>query len=121
MPSVLIADDEPLISMMVKDWLAELGYDTIGPADSVANALRLLAGPRPDGAILDIALGNQECYPVADALRERGVPFAFATGYGTVLEPRFKEVPILSKPFDFETVRTVIGELIGGNIRKSNS
>jgi DNA-binding response OmpR family regulator len=117
MHRVLVVDDEPLISMMVKDWLTELGYDPVGPAESVAGALHLL-GQELDAAILDVSLGNQECYSVAHALRERGVPFAFATGNGGVLAPGFDKVPILAKPFDFEAVKRILLALIGSRTDK---
>jgi hypothetical protein len=34
-------------------------------------------------AILDLNLGGVLTYPVVDVLAERGVPFIFATGYGS--------------------------------------
>ncbi|MEJ0098106.1 MAG: response regulator [Bauldia sp.] len=82
MPRILLLDDEPLIAMMVADWLAEIGCETVGPADSVASALGFLDGEPLDGAILDVWLGDEDSFPVADTLRRRGVPFAFATGHG---------------------------------------
>lgn len=115
MPRVLVLDDEPLISMMIKDWLEELGYDTVGPAASIKTALSLLSGPKIDGAILDVSLSDGECYLVADALHALGVPFAFATGRGERdVAPGYDKVPILAKPFDFAAVKAVMLEMLRG-------
>jgi CheY-like chemotaxis protein len=114
MARILVLDDEPLISMMVEAWLSELGYETVGPAASVRTALGLIElGTELDGAILDVSLCNEECYRVADALRDRGVPFAFATGHGmNGVADRFKDALVLSKPFDFEAVKGLVTKLL---------
>src|SRR6202011_388062 len=92
MPSILVLDDEPLISMLLEDWLAELGCETIGPVQSVQSALDAIARTAPDAAILDVSLQSENSYSVADVLRDRGVRFAFATGHGAnALAPRFKD------------------------------
>ena len=79
MPRILVVDDEPLISMLVENWLGELGCKVVGPARTVADGLALADG-QLDGAILDVNLAGGTCYPLANALRLRGVPLAFATG-----------------------------------------
>ena len=118
MPRVLVVDDELLIAMMVEEWLSELACETVGPAHSVTKALELINSARPDAAILDVSLGAEESYPIADALRARQIPFALATGHSANdVESRFKDVPILSKPFDFDTVRLVVSKLTSGNGR----
>ena len=80
--SVLVVEDD----FHVADWLAlELeahGFDVLGPVATVRAALDVVAkAERIDGAILDINLRGEMAYPVADALRERSVPFVFTTGY----------------------------------------
>ena len=117
-PRVLVVDDEPLISMLVRDWLTELGCETIGPASSVPSALDLIAGAALDAAILDVSLGNEECYSIADALRSRCIPFAFATGHGAGgVVSRFEDAPILTKPFDFEAVKGMMDKLLDHQTR----
>jgi CheY-like chemotaxis protein len=69
---VLILDDEPLIAMLLHDWLEELGYEAIGPANTVAQALAFVENDRLDAAILDVSLHKTDCYPVADVLKARG-------------------------------------------------
>jgi CheY-like chemotaxis protein len=114
MPRILVLDDEPLISMMLRDWLAELSCETVGPAYSVRGALDLIGPGTLDAAILDVSLGRENSYPVADALCKLGIPIALATGYGGAgIDPRFKDALVLSKPFGFEAVKRVVDRLIG--------
>ena len=110
---ILVLDDEPLISMMVRDWLAELGCEIAGPTNSVRGALDLMKTVTVDAAILDVSLGSENCYPVADALFKLGIPIAFATGHsGQEIDPRFNDALIMSKPFSFEAVKGVVDRLI---------
>lgn len=114
MPRILVLDDEPLISMVVGEWLTDLGCETMGPAHSVRSAMALLDEGSPDGAILDVALNGEDCSAVAERLRELGVPFALATGHGAgSVGARFMGASILSKPFDFEGVSAVVAKLLG--------
>lgn len=113
MPRILVLDDEPMIAMLVQDWLQDLGFETVGPAQSVATALDLIERTSLDGAILDVSLGNEDCYAVADCLQERGVPFAFATGHGrNGIDARYKNAAVLSKPFDFVMMKRVLTEFL---------
>src|SRR5262249_28536216 len=103
MPGVLVVDDEPLIAMMVEDWLSELQYETVGPVGSAPEALALIGGVELDGAILDVNLGGHDSFAVAAALRGRSIPFAVATGHGHArLEERFKGAPTPLQPLDFQ-------------------
>jgi DNA-binding response OmpR family regulator len=112
-PRILVLDDEPLISMLVEDWLVELGCEVVGPARSVQEGLDFAGNAALDAAILDVNLGGQHSYSVADALRQRGIPFAFVTGNESI-DPGsgFANPVILTKPFDFEGVKAVIGKLL---------
>ncbi|WP_439543443.1 response regulator [Hyphomicrobium sp.] len=117
MARVLIVDDEALIAMMLGDLLAEYGHETVGPAHSESQALELIASSDIDAAILDVTLGDHDCFAVARALQRLGVPFAFATGHGTHAAPdEFRDYVTVSKPFDFEAVRKLVSDLI----RQSN-
>lgn len=113
MAKVLVVDDEPLIAMMIADWIAEQGLETVGPAHSVSQALDLIKTQAVDAAILDVSLGEGDCYAIADALAERGIPFAFATGHGAdAVAKRFSAIVAVTKPFDFEVVRSVVSTLL---------
>ena len=113
MPRILIVDDEPLIAMMVEEWLAELGCEVVGPARSVEEGLDMAGTAELDGAILDVNLGGRNCFSVANALKLRGEPFAFATGdSGIDKEAGFADPILLNKPFVFDDVKAVVGRLL---------
>ena len=114
MPRILVLEDEPLIGMMLQGWLEEVDCEIIGPGRSVQGALDLLRGATLDGALLDVSLRDSEkCYPVASALRDRRVPFAFLTGYAAEdLDARFSEAPVLCKPLEFEAFKAAIAKFL---------
>ena len=65
-------------------------------------------------------LGSNKSFLVAEALRDRGVPFAFATGDGGIGQaPGFQDPIVLHKPFDFEAVKSMLEALLDEN-RKAN-
>ncbi len=99
-----------MIAMLVEDMLGELGCTVIGPAHAVATALDLASGePEIDAALLDINLAGQPVFAIADALRARGVPMIFSTGYG---ESGLREIdrgsPVLQKPFRANDLATAL-------------
>ena len=103
---ILIVEDEPLIAMMLEDFLEILERQLAGVADNVADALALIASGGVDGAILDVNLrGGEKSTAVAEALAARGVPFVFATGGGDDgVAPEFRDRPRLQKPFTMDGV-----------------
>lgn len=120
MPRILVVDDEPLISMLVEDWLGDLGCEVVGPARSVAEGLHFAGEGRLDGAILDVNLAGQNSYSVANELQKRGIPFAFATGDSEVApESGFENPIILAKPFNFDVVKLVLDKLLA--VRRTRS
>jgi CheY-like chemotaxis protein len=109
---ILVVDDEPLISAMTEDWLSELGHVVVGPAYNLTAALKL-AETDLDAAIVDVALGQETSYPLADALSARGVPFALTTGYGPEgIDPKYRTRSTLGKPYEFATFQRVVDELL---------
>ena len=112
-PRILVLDDEPLISMLVEGWLTELGCEVVGPARSVEEGLDIAGRAELDAAILDVNLGGKNSFLVADALKQRGIPFAFATGdSGVDASAGYNDPILLAKPFDFEGVKAVLGKLL---------
>lgn len=113
-PSILVVEDEPLISMMLEDFLDTLGYRLAGCADGVSEALRHVEQGGFDAALLDVNLRDGETsWPVADALSERGRPFILATGGGNDLVPeRHACVPVLTKPYTLDGVREAFESLL---------
>lgn len=113
-PSILVVEDEPLISMMLEDFLDTLGYRLAGCADDVSGALRHVETGGFDAALLDVNLRDGETsWPVADALSQRGQPFILATGGGNEIVPqRHAGVPVLSKPYTLDGVREAFESLL---------
>ncbi|MGY4511357.1 response regulator [Bradyrhizobium sp. USDA 3650] len=113
MASVLLVEDEALIRMMVADMLVELGHSVAGEANDLQSGLVLASAPGVDAAILDIQLGTHSSEPIAEALRSRGIPFAFASGYGADGVPTgFKDHPILQKPFPMDELERCLATLL---------
>jgi DNA-binding response OmpR family regulator len=99
---ILVVEDMFLVAEDLSDTLQGWGCDVVGPAARVDDALRLVDVEQLDGAVLDVNLGDEFCFPVAQALREKGTPFLFLTGYdmASAFPPEFEAVPRLSKPVD---------------------
>jgi CheY-like chemotaxis protein len=111
---VLVVEDEALVSMLVEDMLTDLGCAIVGPAAEIEEALRLANSADIDAALLDVNLGGRPIFPVADALKERGVPFAFASGYGEAgLTEDHRGATVLQKPFREADLRRVLEGLVG--------
>lgn len=112
---VLIVEDEYFLAQDLVDFFQDLGVQVLGPAASVSEALKLLESAEVQGAILDVNLRGERVYPVADVLRQRHVPFVFASGYGGELEPRaYADVPRCIKPVDFGVlVQTLVEQMDG--------
>ena len=109
---VLVVEDEMMVSMLIEDMLSDLGCTVIGPASRLDEAMDLARTADIDCAVLDVNLGGQPIFPVADLLREKGAPFAFATGYGDAgLRDVDKGSPVLQKPFREGDLARVLGEL----------
>jgi DNA-binding response OmpR family regulator len=79
--TVLVVEDEFLIAMDLTLLLERHGWEVLGPANTVKEALRLLDGERPTVALLDATLKNGTVALVAEALRARNVPFIVASAY----------------------------------------
>ncbi len=102
---VLVVEDEAVIAMLVEDMVLDFGSEVVGPVAKITEALDLARHAALDAAILDINVGGAVIFPVADLLQERGIPFIFATGYGSKALPQwFRDSPTLPKPFSYETL-----------------
>lgn len=99
---ILLVEDETLIAMLVEEMLTDLGCVVVQVARTVEEGLHAAVSGdiAIDAAILDVNIGEQQVFPVADALGERGLPFIFATGYGIDgLAPRYADHAVVAKPF----------------------
>jgi len=108
---LLVVEDEAMVALMVEDMLADLGCTAVDVAGTVAQGLALVEAPQPplDGAILDVNIGGEKVYPVAEALAARGIPFIFATGYGIAgIAEAFAHVPALAKPYEPHALERIL-------------
>ncbi|MGE3869558.1 MAG: response regulator [Pseudorhodoplanes sp.] len=101
---VLIVEDETVVSFLVEDMLLDIGCREVVHAADIGNALRLIESG-VDFAVLDVNLGRENVYPVAERLAARGIAFLFASGYGRAgLEPAWRDCPVIQKPFRREAL-----------------
>jgi two-component sensor histidine kinase len=97
---VLIVEDEPLIGMMMRETLLNLGAEAVGPCASLPDAFASLSQAF-DAALLDINLAGVAIYPFAGELVRMRVPIIFLTGYDAgSIDQRFAGTPVLSKPIE---------------------
>ena len=108
----LVVEDEVLVGMLIEEMLQELGYELVALATHLDEALSLARTASFDVAVLDINLNGKQSFPVADAIRARGLPFLFATGYGSrILDTPYADVLILQKPFSLEELRRALEQV----------
>jgi len=108
---LLVVEDEAMIAMMLEDMLDTFGCVVVEVAGTLSKGLDLAANNTLDldGAILDVNLGGEPVYPVAEQLAARGVPFIFCTGYGIKgLASKFAHVPTLAKPYMREELQDLL-------------
>ena len=113
MARILVVDDEPLIALLTEEWVTELGHTPVGPAGNLKAAFELVANSDIDGAIIDVTLGRESAYPLAEALAARGVPFAFATGLSeAAIERGHAAVAVLVKPFGLKPFKNALEAIV---------
>jgi DNA-binding response OmpR family regulator len=109
--SVLVVEDEALVSLMIADVLESAGAIVVGPASTVKAALDLLGEEAIDCAVLDVKLEDGISVPVAEALAALGIRFVIATGSDTV-PAGYNGAPVLHKVFLPEEVIEAIADIL---------
>jgi DNA-binding response OmpR family regulator len=103
--SILVVEDEPLIAMMLEDFLETLGHTVHASCECVEDAVAVADKGGFDVAILDVNLGGENAWPVARKLREKQIPFVIATGgHVEPPPPEFANVPLIEKPYTVDRV-----------------
>jgi len=107
---ILVVEDEMTIALLIEDMLANLGHNVVGLALRFTQAITLAKDAQIDFAILDVNLNGQNSFPVAELLEARGIPFLFATGYGSAgVEAGYRgRGMVIKKPFDLKDLRQAI-------------
>jgi len=113
---VLIVEDEAAIALDLEDNVERLaGHVVVGPVATITAALDAIASEKLDGAIVDIELGDGPAGPVVEALKARGVPFVFITGYTERRIPAgFEDCPIVQKSYEREQLLDLMREAANG-------
>ena len=106
---VLIVEDEPLVAMLIEEYLLELGCEVAFSASRVAKAMRDLQTCGIDVAVLDVNVAGESISQLVEMLVQRGIPFLFASGYGARgVDPRWSHSPVLQKPFTGADLRAAL-------------
>ena len=109
---VFLVEDEALIAMMAEDMIEGLGHAVTVTAVTAADALNRCNDGQFDVALLDVNLNGDSGLPVAAALSDKGVPFAFTTGYGSgAVSDTFHDVPVLPKPYSVAALGAMLEQL----------
>jgi two-component SAPR family response regulator len=107
----MIVEDEALVAMILEDQLQEIGLSAVATCASVAEAMKAIERNTLDAAILDVNLGGQLVYPVADRLMDLSIPFVFVTGYGREsIDRRYDSIHVLEKPVERQALEAVFAK-----------
>jgi CheY-like chemotaxis protein len=109
---ILIVEDEPMVAWLLNDMLVDFGCTVVGSANRMEEALAMIEAQPIDAAVLDLNLGGQMSYPIADLLVARGAPFVFTTGYArNRLLDAYRACPYLLKPYHRAALRDALLKL----------
>lgn len=114
-PRILIVEDEPLVAQDLAYFVTDAGFRVGGPFSAVEQALAALPKAAPPAiAILDVKLRDGEIYPLADRLRELGVPMIFHSAHVNERDivQRYPSARVCCKPFDASLLRQVIDDVV---------
>ncbi|WP_396593372.1 response regulator [Brevundimonas sp. R86498] len=112
---ILVVEDESLVAMLMETILEDMGCIPVGAFATVDEALTEIAEDTPlDAALLDVNVAGREVFPVAEALKARGVPFVFSTGYGEGgLPDAWRGQATIQKPFTENAIRAALFKAMG--------
>lgn len=113
---VLVVEDEHLVAQETVEGLRAAGCKVSGPIATLREALRIAATDDLDAAVLDINLKGDLVWPAAHALRARGIPLIFASGYSDTMmpPPEFRGAVRLEKPARREELLTALAAVVQG-------
>jgi DNA-binding NtrC family response regulator len=108
---ILIVEDEAMIAFDLQVILEQAGAVVVGPVRTLAAAHQIAANCNLSAAILDVQLGDGAVFPIAKLLAERGIPFAFHSGYGNVASLQAEwAVDVIAKPAPSAAVVDVLAK-----------
>ncbi|WP_332678125.1 response regulator [Brevundimonas sp.] len=112
---VLVVEDESLVAMLLETILEDMGCTPVGPAANIDDGMAMATdGEHLDAALLDVNVAGRQVFPVAQALKDRGIPFVFSTGYGEGgLPEEWRGQATIQKPFTEAAVRDALMKAMG--------
>jgi DNA-binding response OmpR family regulator len=105
---VLVVEDEAMLSLSLEDMLRDLGCVVVGTAAKLEDAMAMARKSDFDVALLDVNINGKRVDPVAEAIRERGTPVIFVTGYGKTAASGF----VLEKPHTFADLERTLARAL---------
>ena len=113
-PRLLVVEDSYFVIIDIEAMCEANGWEIVGPAVRLEQALLLARTSDFDAALLDINLAGEMSWEVADVLTARGIPFTFSTGYdhATILPARFANANVITKPYRFDSLAEMVRQMI---------
>ena len=109
---ILVVEDDYMIATEIQGELERAGATVIGPVSSVRKALRLTETETVDAAVLDVNLGEEASFPIAEALVAKSVPFLFCTGYSSGDVPEeWQHAMIVMKPLKITALKQLLANV----------
>ena len=111
---VLLVEDELLIALELSSMVEDAGWEVLGPAPNVTEALAILAQTEPSAAFLDENLNGASVGPVARELVRRRIPFAIVSGYARSIsgDVLLQEARRIQKPASPRQIRDALAEFL---------
>jgi CheY-like chemotaxis protein len=108
--SVLLVEDNVIVALDTEETLKRLGVAVVITASSVSQALAAIEKHLPAFALLDVDLGGETGFAIAERLAGLKIPFVFATGYGEqfAVPAAFVDTPKIGKPYSADTLRAML-------------
>lgn len=106
----LIVEDEIVQAMLLGEMLTDMGGIVSATAYGYEQARKAVDHEEIDCAVLDINLSGTLSFPLADALKKRGVPFLFCTAFsaGVKAYPNASDVMRIEKPVRSDDLRAAV-------------
>src|SRR6266702_482561 len=104
---VLVVEDHAALARFIADTLQAAGWEVAGPVADAEAAIDAAQRLALDLVVMDRSLRGEEAFGIADAASERGIPCLLVSGYQRATLPdRFRDHPVLEKPFTMEALLT---------------
>ncbi len=111
---ILLVEDETMVSFLIEEMLGQLGATEVRHAGRLAAGLKQVDTKTPTLAILDVNIGGETVFPLAERLEALNVPFVFITGYGRDgLHGRWLDRHVLQKPLTMHEFAQGIRKVVG--------